>query len=64
MNTSKITLLIIYFQLVSFNPGFSQNQPNKASSDTMLCVGKHWTEEEGKMFLDSMRKTYTTPEAW
>jgi len=64
MNTSKITLLIFYFQLVSFNPGFSQNQPNKATSDTMLCVGKYWTEEEGKIFLDGVRKTYTTAEAW
>ncbi len=64
MHTSKITLLIIYFQLASFNPGFSQNQPNKAASDTMLCVGKYWTEEEGKIFLDSVRKTYTTAEAW
>jgi hypothetical protein len=64
MNTPKITLLIIYFQLFSFNPGFSQNQPNKESSDTMLCVGKYWTEEEGKIFLDSVRKTYTTAEAW
>jgi dienelactone hydrolase len=34
------------------------------SPETMLCVGNHWTEAEGKAFLEKMRGTYTTAEAW
>ena len=30
----------------------------------MLCVGNYWTEEEGKLFLDRMRQSYTTAAAW
>ena len=30
----------------------------------MLCVGDHWTETQGKEFLEQMRKTYTTAAAW
>lgn len=30
----------------------------------MLCVGNYWTEEEGKAFLQDIKKTYTTSEAW
>ncbi len=37
---------------------------NSFSQDDMLCVGNHWTEAEGKEFLEEMRKEYTTPEAW
>jgi len=32
--------------------------------DSLLCVGNYWTEAEGKAFLEKMRKTYTTAEAW
>lgn len=64
MQTSKIALLIVYCLLFSFNVGFSQNPLDKNASDTMLCVGKHWTEEEGKTFLNGMRQSYTTASAW
>ena len=30
----------------------------------MLCVGNYWTKTEGKDFLEKMRGTYTTSEAW
>jgi len=32
--------------------------------ESMLCQGYHWTEEEGKAFLEQRRNTYTTAEAW
>lgn len=32
--------------------------------DSMLCQGYHWTEEEGKAFLEQRRDTYTTVDAW
>lgn len=31
---------------------------------TMLCIGNHWTEAEGKEFLEKQRATYTTVDAW
>ena len=36
---------------------------NKVDS-TMLCIGYHWTEAEGKEFLEKQRKEYTTVEDW
>lgn len=42
---------------------FSQDASGEGSS-SMLCVGNHWTEEEGKAFLEKMRESYTSPEEW
>jgi dienelactone hydrolase len=61
----KITLFAlvgVYFLCWFPNPTFSQNVEN--ADTTMLCVGKYWTEEEGKTFLQEIKKTYPTSEAW
>lgn len=62
----KKTIQIILIGVFSFfwfsNPTVSQNLANVDS--TMLCVGNHWTEEEGKTFLQEIKKTYPTSEAW
>ena len=34
-----------------------------ANSD-MLCVGDHWTEEEGASFLQLKKENYKTEKAW
>ncbi|WP_235954589.1 alpha/beta hydrolase family protein [Cyclobacterium salsum] len=33
-------------------------------ADEMLCVGAHWTEEEGAAFLQMMREEYKSERAW
>lgn len=42
----------------------SQDKIFEKTSESMLCVGNYWTEEEGKSFLDQMRQSYTTSAAW
>ena len=42
----------------------TKNQNQQKNTDTMLCVGYHWTEAEGKAFLEKMRQTYTTAKDW
>jgi hypothetical protein len=34
------------------------------NKESMLCVGNHWTEAEGKAFLDKMKHEYTTSRQW
>lgn len=36
----------------------------KQIDSTMLCVGYHWTEAEGKEFLEEKRKEYATADDW
>lgn len=64
MKSIKITVLIVFGLFFSFKPAVSQNKISEKASDPMLCVGNHWTEEEGKLFLDRMRQSYTTAAAW
>ena len=64
MKSIKITVLIVFGLLFSFKPAVSQNKISEKASDPMLCVGNHWTEEEGKLFLDRMRQSYTTAADW
>ena len=33
-------------------------------SNSQLCVGEYWTEEEGKAFLQQMNQTYTNSKEW
>lgn len=65
--TQKITLLMglaLMGLLVSCAPTFSQDKNSDNNPESMLCVGNYWTEAEGKAFLEKMRHTYTTAEAW
>ena len=58
-----ITLTVI--GLLTFcTPKSKKDNKMDQKNESMLCVGDHWTEAEGKGFLDKMRKEYTTPEAW
>jgi hypothetical protein len=67
-STQKITFLIgiaLIGLFVSFKTISTKNKnQDKNPPDSMLCVGYHWTEAEGKAFLERMRQTYTTAEAW
>jgi hypothetical protein len=63
----KITFLIgitLIGLLVSFTTIGTTNKNQDKDPDLMLCVGNHWTEAEGKAFLEQKRQTYTTTEAW
>ncbi|MDO9341281.1 MAG: alpha/beta hydrolase [Bacteroidales bacterium] len=63
----KITFLIgmtVIGLLVSFTLIGSNDKNQDKNPDSMLCVGYHWTEAESKAFLEKMRQTYTTAEAW
>ena len=63
----KITFLIGMVMIglfVSFTTIGSKNKNQDKKPESMLCVGNYWTEAEGKAFLEQMRQTYTTAEAW
>src|SRR5688572_12902287 len=65
--TTKPTLFffIVTFALLnSFNQALCQSDSSSKVADTMLCVGHHWKETQGKEFLEQMRKTYTTEQQW
>lgn len=36
----------------------------QTEADDMLCVGAHWSEEEGAAFLQMMRNSYQSERAW
>ncbi|HRE52726.1 MAG TPA: acetylxylan esterase [Flavitalea sp.] len=63
MKNNRLALLFAWALFLSFHAGFSQESAN-TKADTMLCVGAHWTEEQGKLFLEQMRSSYTTAAAW
>src|SRR5690554_4266869 len=54
----RICLIIVLGFFSAYNPVQAQDE------EDMLCVGNHWTEEEGKDFLNGMRKNYTSAKAW
>lgn len=60
MKRIKNISLIVCAGLFSFQTGISQEK----NSESMLCVGSHWTENEGKVFLEKQRKSYPTAAAW
>ncbi len=64
MKTIKNTFLIVFALIFSVKPCISQDEISKKTSELMLCVGNHWTEDEGKLFLDRQRQKYTTSAAW
>jgi len=50
--------------LFSFGLGDRKDDQQQKKNESMLCVGNYWTEAEGKAFLEKMRGTYTTADAW
>lgn len=63
----KITFLIsltVIVLLVSFTFIGSNDKIQDKKPESMLCVGNYWTEAQGKAFLEQIRQTYTTAEAW
>jgi len=50
--------------LVSFTLTDRKDKIQDKKPESMLCVGNYWTEAEGKAFLEKMRGTYTTSDAW
>lgn len=56
-----ITLMSLFY---SFTTIGTKNKNQDKNPDLMLCVGNHWTEAEGKAFLEQKRQSYTTAEAW
>ena len=59
----RLSAFAAFLMLYSFSVN-GQSSPQKASAESMLCVGNHWTEAEGKAFLDKMRGEYTSAAAW
>ncbi|MBL7697027.1 MAG: acetylxylan esterase [Chitinophagaceae bacterium] len=57
-----VALFSMGFMLTTFSV-FSQGK-SATEKDTMLCVGAHWTEAQGREFLAEMRKKYTTEAEW
>lgn len=63
----KISLLIgliIISVFICWRSIDIKNQDQQKKSDSMLCVGYHWTEAEGKAFLEKMKLTYTNSHEW
>jgi hypothetical protein len=60
MKRIKDTALVVCIVLFSLQPGISQ----ETNPGSMLCVGSHWTENEGKLFLERQRKSYPNAVAW
>ncbi|WP_246255718.1 alpha/beta hydrolase family protein [Cyclobacterium plantarum] len=52
-----------FFSLLLLFPIWGSKAQSSASDD-MLCVGAHWTEEEGAGFLQMMQTEYTSEKAW
>lgn len=60
MKRIKNIVLIVCALVLSLKPAISQ----ETKSGSMLCVGSHWTENEGKLFLEKQRQSYPTAAAW
>ncbi|MBL7736690.1 MAG: acetylxylan esterase [Chitinophagaceae bacterium] len=63
MKNNRLALPFVWALVFSFQFSFSQGSAD-AKTDTMLCVGAYWTEDQGKLFLEQMRSSYTTANAW
>lgn len=67
MNSKEPALLFsaIIIALLHCSPAaVCQDKNADKNTDTMLCVGDHWTEAQGKEFLEQVRQTYPTAIAW
>jgi hypothetical protein len=56
-NHYLLACLFIFF-------AFSTVGKAQTSASDMLCVGNHWTEEEGAAFLQQEKENYGTEKAW
>ena len=58
-------LLIVCSILLTFAPAQTQEQKKTAkASQNMLCQGEYFTEQQGKDFLETQKKSYTTQKDW
>ncbi|MEX2512796.1 MAG: acetylxylan esterase [Cyclobacteriaceae bacterium] len=54
--------LCLFMMIIGINGAELMAQTD--DKNAMLCVGAHWTEEEGAQFLDKMRMDYTSANEW
>jgi dipeptidyl aminopeptidase/acylaminoacyl peptidase len=72
MKTDSIQKLLLFAMLAgslsmiySCGSEGKKERANVVGTDTtMLCVGYHWTENEGREFLEKQRSSYTTAADW
>src|SRR5665647_497965 len=58
-------LLIACSLLLAFAPAHAQEQKKTPkASQNMLCQGEYFTEQQGKDFLATQKKSYTTQKDW
>jgi len=60
MKRIKIVTLVACALIFLLKPCISQEK----AFESMLCVGNYWTEDEGKLFLEKKRQSYTSAAAW
>jgi len=62
---SFFKLLFTCLVLLAFVPAHSQSLKETAkASQSMLCQGNYYTEQQGKEFLESQKKSYTSQKDW
>ncbi|MEP7258490.1 MAG: CocE/NonD family hydrolase [Flavitalea sp.] len=59
----KLLFSLTLVAICMINSANAQTQ-NGSVNDTMLCVGDHWTPEQGKAFLDQKREEIRTAADW
>lgn len=65
MKNRNILKMLLFAAAATFPmKGSAQGTAGGDSADSQLCVGAHWTPEEGKAFLEQERKAYTTANEW
>jgi len=58
-------LLVACALLLAFVPAHAQEQKKTANvSQSMLCQGEYFTEQQGKEFLETQKKSYKTQKDW
>lgn len=58
-------LLMVCSLLLAFAPTQAKEQKKSAKvSPSMLCQGDYFTEQQGKDFLETQKKSYTTQKDW
>ncbi len=54
----------VFVLVFTLHLAYGQDQSLKKGGNPELCVGSYWTEAEGRAFLESIRKSYTTRKEW
>ena len=58
-------LLVACALLPAFVPAHAQEQKKTANvPQSMLCQGEYFTEQQGKEFLETQKKSYKTQKDW